>query len=174
MFYVGQALHILLSLGWPSVLSDVTLEQWLETPVCALHATPNWDLASCYSSWLKLRITCTLICTVFSIDSDILKNLQTNIAKNFCSPKKLRTSIAAGSKQCNQAFLNEIAALKHQRPVPKNNLLSILNPCIDEDLFIFEEDFVESSRRNPIVLCAHPLLVFIFQHYHLRMLPVPN
>ena len=52
---------ILLSPNCPSVSSDVAFEQHLEPPVYALHATPNWDLASRYSSWPKLLRTTTYL-----------------------------------------------------------------------------------------------------------------
>jgi len=71
-------------------------------------------------------------------------------------------------------FLNKIAALKHQRPVPKNSPLSVLNSYVDEDRFIrirerHRRACLVGAMRNPIVLRAHPLLVLIIQHHHLRM-----
>jgi len=74
-------------------------------------------------------------------------------------------------------FLNEIAALKHQRLVPKNSLLSVLNPYMDEDGLIaipgrLRRACLPGATRNSIVLHAHPLLILIIQHHHLRTLHV--
>ena len=72
-------------------------------------------------------------------------------------------------------FPNEIAALKQKRLVSKSSPFSVLNPYIDEDGLIrirgrLCRAYLPEVTKNLIVLRAHPLLVFIIQHHHLRML----
>ena len=70
-------------------------------------------------------------------------------------------------------FPNEIAALKQKRLVPKSSPLSVLNPYIDEDGLIrirgkLRRTCLPEASKNLIILRAHPLLVLIIQHHHLR------
>ncbi|KAG5339771.1 SETMR methyltransferase, partial [Acromyrmex heyeri] len=59
--------------------------------------------------------------------------------------------------------------------VPKNSPLSVLKPYMNEDGLIrirgrLCRACLPRATRNPIVLRAHPLLVLIIQHHHLRTL----
>jgi len=74
-------------------------------------------------------------------------------------------------------FSKKILALIRQCPLPKNSPLCALNPYFDEDALIhirerlYRACFLEATK-NLIVLRAHPLLVRIIQHYHLRTMHV--
>jgi len=164
MLYGGQVLmglHYPLK-SWPnscpSVSFDILLEQRSEPPVCALHTTLNWNLASRYYSWPCYELL--LICFLNRLRR--FKNLRIS---QLC-PEEIRQTLLAQSHAVNM-FPNEIVALTHKRLVPKNSPFFVLNPYLDENKLIC----IRGRRRarlpgvNPIVLHAHPLLVLITQHY---------
>ncbi|XP_018371806.1 PREDICTED: uncharacterized protein LOC108766801 [Trachymyrmex cornetzi] len=163
--------------SWPNscplLPAEIPLEQRPEPPGCASHTTPDWDLASRYSSWPKLlRITAYLYRCLNRVRRT--KNPQSDTA--ILISEEIQTAKRYWLKiMQSDLFSNEIVALNQKRAVSKSSPLSILNPYMDEDGLIrirgrLRRAYLPGATKNPIVLHAHPLLVLIIQHHHLRTL----
>jgi len=96
--------------------------------MCVLHATPQWDLASRYSSWPKLlRITAYF----YRFLSRLRLSKHSNIA--FLFPEEIQNAKRYSKTMQSDMFPNEIAGLKQKRLVPKSSPLSVLNSYINEN-----------------------------------------
>jgi len=170
MLYGGQVLmglHYPLK-SWPnscpSVSFDILLEQRSEPPVCALHTTLNWNLASRYSSWPKLLRTIAYLYP-FLNGFRRSKNLQAT----YLLPEEIQNAKRYWLKTTQSTmFPNEIVALTHKHLVQPKNSPLFLNPYMDDGLIrgSFHRACLSRAIRNPISH-AHSLLVLIIQHHHL-------
>ncbi|KYN12098.1 hypothetical protein ALC57_15733 [Trachymyrmex cornetzi] len=141
------------------VPTEISLEQLPEPPECALHATPNWDRASRYSSWPQLlRITAYLYRFLNRLRRS--KNPLMTIATLL--PEEIQNAKRYWLKTMqSDMFPNEIVAL-NQKPKARyrraaRSLFSILI-WTRPNLFIFEEDSVElasQERRRIPLYYAH-------------------
>jgi len=138
--------------------------------------TPNWDLASRYSSWSKLLRTTDYLYR-FLNRLRRSKNLQANTAtllhEEIQNAKRYWLKIMQSIM-----FLNKIAALRHKRLVSKNSPLYVLNPYRDENGLVriqgrLRRAYLLGAMRNSIVLHAHPLLVLISTIFE-RCMPILN
>jgi len=145
-----------------------------EPPVCTLHATPTWDLASRYSSWPKLLRTTALYYSLYRFLNRFRRSKKPANTATLL-PEEIQNAKCYWLKtMLSNMFPNE-NALKHKRLVSKNSPIFVLNPYMDKDGLIrirgrLRRVCLPGATRNPIVL--HPLLILI-QH-HQRCMPILN
>jgi len=161
---VASSSRVLVPFGVELVPFGVPLEQRSEPPVCTLHATPNWNLASRYSSWPKLLRTIAYLYP-FLNGFRRSKNLQAT----YLLPEEIQNAKRYWLKTTQSTmFPNEIVALTHKHLVQPKNSPLFLNPYMDDGLIrgSFHRACLSRAIRNPISH-AHSLLVLIIQHHHL-------
>lgn len=157
----------------PPIPQKTHLEERPQSPLCALHSTPSWNLASRYSSWPKLlRVTAHLYRFINRVRAPTGKF--PHIAT--LNPEDIQKAKYYWLKTIqSDLFPNEISTLTRHLPLPKTSPLSSLNPYFDAEGLLRVRGRLRHARlpeaaRNPIVLRGHPLLSLIIKHHHLRTL----
>ncbi|XP_029171148.1 uncharacterized protein LOC114940595 [Nylanderia fulva] len=163
--------------SWPtcelSIPAETALEQRSQPPIHSLHVTPSWDLASRYSSWPRLlRITAYLYRFLYRLRS----SKSASSSQAILHPEEIQKAKHYWLRVMqSEMFSVEISTLQRQLPLQKTSSLSTLNPYLDADGLLrirgrLRHACLSETTKNPLVLRAHPLLVLIIQHHHLRTL----
>ncbi|XP_036145841.1 uncharacterized protein LOC118646627 [Monomorium pharaonis] len=165
---------------WPREPASPVVDARAEEKLVSLNVTSppaRWDLATRYSSWLKLiRITAYLFkfinaCRRRSVDSSsLISSLHT---PSLLECKSAKTFWLKSIQ--SELFSVEIRALTAGKTVPTRSSLAALTPFLDCDGILrvggrLRHAPLPYKTRHPVLLASHPLVNLIALQAHLRVL----